>query len=127
MLVKWNQPGPLSVGVGNGLVLIIPGVNHVERSVWELHENNPSIQEFIKTGKMEVIVDSDEKQESKNNEIECESDELSGLNVKKAVEIVKGTYRIDLLKKWSEMETRRGVITAIESQIETMTIKSAEK
>lgn len=126
MIIKWNGLGPLSFTVPkalNGKVnsagkvkVILPGNNEVDDKIWASIKKNPQIDKMLKEKKLELVTEATPK-EGKTAPGEEVAVELSSMNAKMAAAVVAETYDMKTLEKWSESDSRRQVVRAVEKQI----------
>ncbi len=141
MIVVYNRP---NVHFAYGIKLI-PGANHVDPKLWEIAKKDHEIQHFLKTGVMslaepDVRVKSageDELSEGERQKMTAKAfgdnreginpnappedlsamEPLTSFNEKKALSLVEGTFKVEILQAWLTSETRFKVKRAIEAQI----------
>jgi hypothetical protein len=87
--------------------VLYPGANEVDDRLWAIMEKDPVIRAHIEDGDLEVPA----------------KDRFAAMTPKQAVELVKGTTDVKLLKKWGETEKRKVVIEAIEAQVKEVELK----
>lgn len=131
VLVKWNKSNVMSVGAGlpdASVIQFMPGVNEFTKEQWEKVSAHPEIKKRMETevvdlkrGKVPMIEVLAEKKENKsegNDDDANTNSAISELGVKDAKTLVEETFNTVLLKEWLEGETRKGVKSAIEKQLE---------
>jgi len=104
MIVKNNTASTMGMHTPTGFFSLLPGVNRIEKGLWEEFIKNPARRFQLAEGALEVV----------------EEDELPSLKMKSpkdAVVLVKGTVRKDLLEAWFAEENRKVVLEAIEKQL----------
>lgn len=89
---------------------LLPGVNEVDPVEWAKAELIPVVQHLIKDG---TLVPKREQSAA----------DLSGMKATEATKLVENTFDKALLEKWFDGETRKGVLEAIEAQIDQITPK----
>lgn len=130
VIVRWNKSHVMSVGTGladGSVVQFMPGPNEVDAKTWENVKKNPLIKTRMETeivdpkrGKVFLLeVVSKKVDETKGEEKET-VEGISELGVKEAKALVEETFNTTLLREWQESETRKGVLTAIEKQLEAI-------
>lgn len=124
MLVKYKKLNVFSFGHHR----LIPGVNDIPQAEWEAAlKLYPRLKHFVDAGDIETmdksgnVRDDDAKQPG----APLEAADLSKLNDKKAIALVKETVDERLLNIWYESEKRKPVVMAIEGQFEAIA-KSGE-
>lgn len=134
VLIRYMKPSLYRIGDFR----LIAGMNEIKADVWKAVENNPGVVARIARG--EIVVKSGPVQkkvepkeapkkktpekksapEKKSEVVESESSSsLADYTAKEACEIVSETMDVETLRKWSEAETRKRVLAAIEKQLET--------
>ncbi|WP_088005609.1 hypothetical protein [Indiicoccus explosivorum] len=83
-------------------VMLVPGTNNVSEKDWKKFSSNPIMKEVIESG--EVV--AHEKAKSTQD-----------FNVDGAVELVKDTVDVDLLRQWQEADDRKTVQEAIADKL----------
>lgn len=101
---------------GNHLMTLIPGVNEVDGKVWEEFRKSPAIKHYIAEGEIEEM----ELVAGKDNVAGSAPFDLTALNQKDAVGLVKATFDKALLERWAEAESRKGVLDALEKQMDAL-------
>jgi hypothetical protein len=107
-----------------------PGWNEFPKDVWEQNKNHPSIKQMLKDGKLQIMDDQVVvKAKSESGKIAKKKIavgtydkkmKLLWFDEKRAVEIIKDTYNRDLLKRWTDEETRSRVKKALDKQIKPL-------
>lgn len=110
MLVNYTNANIHTIPIGSydapKNIILKPGINEVEEADWELAlKKCPDVKKMVDEG---VIVLKSQK---------SAHDDLSKFNQKEALEIVKGTFAVDLLTKWIGAESRPAVRSAINAQV----------
>lgn len=115
MLVEWKKPNLFTiwgkVDKARPALQLLPGMNEVEKTVWESVSEHPNVKLYIEED--DLIVHDDLQTEDGG-----EADGISKLAVKKATQIIKATFDTELLAKWRGEDTRATVLTAIDKQVE---------
>lgn len=91
--------------IGFEEIVLMPGANEVEDSMWGKMEKHPTIKSFIDEGIL-VVVASDKKHQN-----------LSSLSPKEALDLVKSSSSKEILSKFLKDEKRPAVKKAIEEQL----------
>lgn len=104
---------------GNHLMKLLPGVNEVDAKTWDEFKLSPSIKHFIAEGEIEEL-DLPNAQEGSPVQID-------DLNQKEALALVKATFDSKLLERWAANESRKGVLDALEKQMDALKLKKDEK
>lgn len=144
VLIRWNKTHVWSIGTGFGdgsVIQFIPGVNEKTQEDWDKVKNHPEVLkrqelevvdpikgkvkmlEIIKSKEVVKAQDSDSSGSDSNGDSDSNSDSsagLSGLSAKEAKELVKETFHTPTLRAWLEDETRSGVKSSIEKQLEAI-------
>jgi hypothetical protein len=108
MLAIYFDPknsAPLSL---SSLVTFIPGTNWVEPEAWEKVQSHPILKMWIDAGELREIKRKDPKSSDESITAFSESD---------AILLAGGEYETAKLRKWLEVEDRKGVLAAIASRI----------
>jgi hypothetical protein len=142
MIVVYNRP---NVHFAYGIKLI-PGANHVDPKLWEIAKKDTEIQGFLKAGiltlaepdtRVKSLADSETTEEDRqkatakafgDNPINPNAppedlsnmEPLTNFNEKKALALVEGTFKVEILQAWLSSETRFKVKRALEAQIQKM-------
>ncbi len=90
---------------------LLPGINEVDEAEWAKAEKIPVIQHLIKDGTLKP-------QKGKS------AADLSTMKAPEAIELVTNTVDRQLLESWFDAESRKGVLEAIEAQLEEITPKA---
>ena len=120
MIVKYNHPGVLVIGHKGGHIRLMPEVNQVLASDWDLVKDNPTIKTMLELGKLEVVETQNTQHVEDSAMDECP---LLGMHYKVALKLVKETVDRDLLKKWQHASLGGAVSKAITEQLEKLTVK----
>lgn len=119
--IKNNEPRVHTVGTGYGSVAggqgtkavsfrLLPGVNEVDLDQWNKAKQLPVIKHYLNAG---LFV-----------EFGGSKPGLLGVSILDAIETVKHTLDRELLKTWKNAETRAGVLSALETQIDEVTFRA---
>lgn len=87
------------------ILRLIPGVNRVDRSLWEKVESSKFVKRYREHDLLVVLDDKTE---------------LSAMAVTRAISVVAGTLDRDILESWKHKETRKPVLDAIDRQMDTL-------
>ena len=133
VLLKWNMTNVWSISMGGrdgSVVQLIPGANEVKKEDWDKIKDHPEVKARMKADvfskkenkmckKLEILAEKKAKKENDDGDDDGDNSQsaLSELKVGEAQELVKETYQTPLLREWLDDETRKGVVTAIESQL----------
>jgi hypothetical protein len=125
ILVKYNRLNIFTFGESK----LIPGINKVDPKAWEDGlKLYPRLAHFVEDGTIETLNKSGvtrDDSEAANTKGALTVDDITKLNDKRAIKLVKDTADIDLLTLWSEIEKRKPVLAAIDAQFEAIA-KAAE-
>jgi hypothetical protein len=119
-------------------VYIYPGSNHIPDSKSVKLMEHPDFQLHYKIGDFSIVdtdsgvkkthVTNDETTEdSGDNGVESIVEEISQMNARKAIEVIKDIYLIDALKAIAGGDGRKSVTAAAEAQIEELTSNPDEE
>lgn len=104
---------------GNHLMSLIPGVNEVDAKKWAEFKLSPTIKHHIAEGEIEEL---DLPIAHEDSPVQ-----IGDLNQKDALSLVKATFDKALLDRWAANESRKGVLDALEKQMDAIALKSKEK
>ena len=104
---------------GNHLMTLLPGVNEVDAKKWEEFKLSPAIKHGISEGEIEEV---DLPSAHDDSPVQ-----ISDLNQKEALALVKATFDMTLLERWAESESRKGVLDALEKQIDAVKVKKPKE
>jgi hypothetical protein len=93
---------------------LLPGINEVDEAEWAKAEKIPVVQHMIKEGTLKP-------QKGKS------AADLSQLKAPEAIELVENTVDRELLEGWFANEQRKGVLEAIEAQLEEIAVPAGGK
>lgn len=113
-IVKNNRPQIF----GNHLMTLLPGVNEVDAKKWEEFSKSPAIKHHIAEGEIEEL--------DLPNAHEGSPVQIDDLNQKEALALVKATFDSKLLERWAENESRKGVLDALEKQMDAIKLKKKD-
>ena len=110
-------------------IRLVTGMNEITEKQWQTIQKNKVVLAMLESGVLEFISGPEEfggkkfitaKDPTAEAPIEVVGDDysLSTLNGKEAGIIIADTFDIELLKRWSKVETRNGVKKAIETQMD---------
>jgi hypothetical protein len=127
-LVKNKLARILGCGRGGVPILLMPGVNSVEKRDLDTLEANPHIRAAFERKDLEIISPRLEREpepallvrmgtEPEAEPVKAEVFDLTAVNVRDAGALVAETFDVALLRHWAEHDTRGTVKTAIERQI----------
>lgn len=103
-------------------VLLKPGTNKVSASWWSNAKKHKTVAKRLELGMLEVVNEGvDDIDLGIDGDEGAESADISGLNAREAISVIKETFDLKLLKAWAETESRATVTRAIDAQIEIMT------
>ena len=116
-----------------GSLRLYPGINEVDSKVWDKYKDHPLMKERFDTGAL-VWIRGGEKAAKPTapaivdgvEDVEDDEDALAGLTVAEANKIVVETFNLELLEKWADIETRKGVLKVIAEQVEKVTPKESD-
>ena len=106
-IIKNNSGSLLGIGLPSGSIRLTPGHNQVDDSKWEESLKNKVIAAKVKEG---ILVEVELKKS------------FSELTASEQKSIVKGTFDIELLEKYTAF-AKKGVKTEIEKQIKEINEK----
>ena len=107
----------------SGPLVIRPGANAIKDSDWNELKKHPTVQKMLSAGFFKVLLDKDPPAKEEGAD---EVFDLASVNSKKATEIVENTLDESLLTSWMQAEDRKGVLNAIEKQLEKIVIEPHE-
>lgn len=109
MLIKYNRPN-----IHDAYEMkFTPGVNQVDDVKWEHATKvlkDAELLRFLDDKTMEIMEKSASKREVKG-------DALDAFEDAKALQMIKATFKVDLLEKWKYGEKRPAVSQAIDHQL----------
>lgn len=105
-MLKNNKPTLITLSDG---VVLMPGLNKIDGKILAKESFKKSAKLFIEHSIVEVI--------EYDAEGEGESKSLKDFKAKDAIEVVRGTFDVEKLAEWSDVETREGVKKAIKKQL----------
>ena len=115
--VSTNPKEPVESSVS---LSIVPNSNFFEREnleKWNLVKNHPDVKKYIDEGLLRVIEDPKTAKGAKKGGT---PETLEKIDAKLAVDLVKHTGDVDILRKWLDEEDRETVIAALRQQIKDM-------
>jgi len=104
---------------GNHLLSLLPGVNEVDAKAWDEFKLSPSIKHCIAEGEIEEL---DFPTANPDSPVQ-----IDDLNQKEALALVKATFDSKLLERWAANESRKGVLDALEKQMDALKLKKDEE
>jgi hypothetical protein len=109
--LKKGKPGEYKP---SAILMLVPGANEVSPEVWaHVCARFPSLKgHYMAEDLVEVVEDA--KGET------VTADDIGKLNEKAAVKLVKATADEAMLLRWLDTEERKGVVEAIENQLEAL-------
>ncbi|HEX5034650.1 MAG TPA: hypothetical protein VFW62_09235 [bacterium] len=114
-----------------GEMRLIPGMNDVPERVWNEVKDHPLVKMRVEKG----LISLRPQQKAKlagDGESTGQDDNGDGLtslgefSAKEAEALVKETFDLPTLERWQGEETRKGVLKAIEAQIDSLKIEDEE-
>lgn len=118
---------------------LIPGVNDVPEKVWNEVKDHPLVKARLQKGvivplpaakPMEHAPEANPSSgHSHSGDQGAGADglvSLNGFGAKEAEALVKETFDLPTLERWAGEETRKGVLKAIEAQIESLKVEGEE-
>lgn len=108
MLVENKEKRVLGVPYGKAVLLLHPRINNVDDKVWAEVKKAKFVKRRLGDTLEEVGVSAPEDKG------------LADLAPLKAMEVVRGTLDLALLRQWEDKEKRKKVQKALEKQIQTM-------
>lgn len=108
MFINNREPRILSLNSTGAQVRLMPGINEVDPSLWAKVKHHPLAKHLIGDGVLK-----------------CPGEELTKMNPREAIQVVRDTLDAELLEQWSAEETRKQVLAAITEQQALLT-KPAE-
>ena len=98
--------GPPAGGEGNEPVVLKPGINDVPDDVWARCRNSKFVKQRMDCDEPTLV------------EVGAAPDKgLAGMDMIRALEVVKGTLDLAMLHEWVEGEKRKKVKDAVQRQI----------
>lgn len=104
--VKNNAANIKGLGMPDGTINLMPGVNEIALAEWDKVKSHPVVAFWLKEGEIEVV--SDPKKPLPP---------FGEIPMAEALALVNETFRVDLLNEWRANEKRGGVLAAIEEQL----------
>lgn len=101
---------------GGGSIKLMPGVNEVDSDKWALVANHPLLPARFKSGDLKWIPGNG-PDDVKGKPDKVAENPISKMTQVDAIEIIKKTVDIEVLKRWAEIEKRAQVVKAIKEQI----------
>jgi hypothetical protein len=92
-----------------GHCILLPGINEVDEAAWKEALKIELVRDFVRLGVLKPQTPAAGAQESAG---------LAAMKAPEAIAVVKKTVDRDLLEKWYADEQRKGVLEAIEAQLE---------
>lgn len=115
MVINYKRPGMFGFGwnadTNKCAALLKPGVNEIEKAIWDKWKTHPIIAAMIEDGTFEVVSEKDEKPAKVL---------LSTKKTHEAIELAKHCIELEVLKEWMTLEKRPTVKKAIKEQIEAL-------
>lgn len=125
LFIENTTKGPRTIGLKTGkIVSLLPGNTPISEANHEEIMENPNVVKLFESGilvliKPEAVTQSSEELTPDEAKREMgEGNDLAQYNAKQAIALVGNTIDITLLRKWKEVETRVGVLKAIDLKIE---------
>ena len=97
-----QEPGPL-----------LPGVNRLTAEQWAIAKAHPIVQIYIKEGVL--------------SELKGASADRLPDDEEAAISIVRDTVQEEILRDWSRNEKRKGVLAALDEQLDKLKLEAAKK
>lgn len=114
MLVKSNMAGIYQAGT---YARLVPGMNQVDKDMFEQIKALPSFQKRMKLGMFEVpTIEKRVDKPEKDKDDPVPDSVLDDFNATEAVKVVKDTLSIETLTTWKKSEKRKTVLNAIDEQ-----------
>lgn len=111
MLVEYTRPNLLNVWINpHEAITLKPGINDVPGPKWDEAKKKRGVRRRIDDG---VVVELTNGVESSD-----EQTALAEMRVGEAVEVIKKTFDVNLLKNWLDSDHRAGVTKACRKQID---------
>jgi hypothetical protein len=111
MLIEYNpqlETPPRESPLGLGTFVLKPGKDDYNPTQWNAVLKNPFLKKQVQRRMdQKIIVILNEADET----------DLRDFNVTEAAAIIEDTFDIDLLERWKEADTRKGVLRDIGEQI----------
>ena len=121
MLIDYAKANVLTLpltgktGAATGSVMLVPGINNVEKNKWDACKELPTIKRLQEEGLLKIHIGTDDTDEDFS---------LAKATVKEAVGIVRKTWNLLLLEEWKACESRPGVSKEIAAQIRLIETKT---
>ena len=134
-IFRYTGLGPVSMPrggkTGMGFFVMKPGVNEIDQKDWDFIKEHPDFAKMIEMGKsnplhvnekngMGVIVVIGGESEKSDENGQKGSSSLGSMKADEAKAMVLETFDAALLRKWKEEETRKGVSSAIDAQLDAI-------
>jgi len=140
LLIEYNHPKKKNIYIC-GKFQVKPGINEIRKEIWFGSESlgylaakdNPGVKALLADEYLKVLCEKGESKQSDGAKKEDEAYILGGYSVSKSKLFIKKCIDVDTLVKWRKEEKkskdRKGVIVAIEDQLEAIDkeSKSGEK
>lgn len=123
---KKNNLHALSSYDGKELVWLSPGMNEFPSHIWKIHEKDKEIVKMLDDKIIELFEakvtyrNDDGKKVTKIIGKDDEPLDLKLLDEKKAIEVVKSTYKKNILERWNDEEFRHKVKRELEKQMKAL-------
>lgn len=127
--IKWNCPNLYRTGDFR----VMPGVNLVRPEIWEAVKNHPGVVQRLKKGDLVVMnqppVSVEAPPVAPKPEVpggadqQAENYDLKDYSFTDAMDIVKETLDLEVLKDWETKEDRKTVLAVIKSQIQVVSLE----
>lgn len=115
MIINYKRPGMFGFGwnadTNKCAALLKPGVNEIEKDIWDKWKTHPIISAMIDEGTFEVVSEKDEKPAKVL---------LSTKKPGEAISLAQHCLDLEVLKEWQSLEKRPSVKKAIKEQIEAL-------
>jgi len=112
----WPHPDPKT-----DALTLMPGLNEIPREMIDwIEKTSPKDASWwlaLDTGEIEYV----EYQTEEGGKSTGGFDDLTNLKTDDAIEMVRGTHNMDVLRAWQAQESRKGVSKAILDKIAKMT------
>jgi len=104
-MLKNTRPTLISLSDG---VVLMPGLNKIDEKIRNKDSFKKSIKLYLEHSYIEEV--------SYDAEEGSKGESLKDLKAKDAIEVVKGTFDVEKLADWLDVESREGVKKAIKKQ-----------
>lgn len=100
-------------------VKLLPGLNsNVDEAMWKKAKSHPVVKNLIDAGKVEEVLTPKASVGKGSNQQSVV--DLTKMQPKAAIELVKDTIEVLTLQAWKKIEKRKTVVSAIDAQLKEL-------